>query len=232
MSVTIVPSTSALGDSGTADALATIRSFFNVDSIVITHWLVEVRKNYFIPLEYKLHVPLLGVRPYEAIPCDFGLSTDALEAGLRLPLHPMIEACLEQWRISHSHMASNSWRYLMFNLDKMMSDSGASSGSATPSAASAPTAGDAGVSTVEKDPSSDMEARLRKRLRKASVGQELAATTKLRVKELEAEIERMRIELESLKSQRMKFEQEVGLLRFSLDGLGMTELIWRGMFFC
>ncbi|RRT60836.1 hypothetical protein B296_00022858 [Ensete ventricosum] len=207
-----------------------MRSFFNVDSTVITHWLVEVRKNYFIPPEYKLHVPLLGVRPYEAIPCDFSLSTDALEAGLRLSLHPVIEACLEQWRISHSHMASNSWRYLV----AFLCECHVSGIRATKELfiACFRLIGDAGVSTVEKDPSSDMEARLRKRLRKASVGQELAAATELRAKELEAEIERMRIELESLKSQRMKFEQEVGLLRFSLDGLGMTELIWRGMFFC
>ncbi|RZS13492.1 hypothetical protein BHM03_00045092 [Ensete ventricosum] len=53
---------------------------------------------------------------------------------------------------------------------------------------------------------------------KASVGQELAAAAEQRVKELEAEIERMRTELESLKSQRRELEQEVRLLRSNLDG--------------
>ncbi|RZR84251.1 hypothetical protein BHM03_00011022 [Ensete ventricosum] len=108
VSVAIVPSSSALGDSGTADALAAMRSFFNVDSTVTNYWLVEVRKNYFIPPEYVRHVPLPGEHPYDTFPCGFGLSTHALEAGLRFSLHPMIEACLEQWRISPSQMAPNS----------------------------------------------------------------------------------------------------------------------------
>ncbi|RZS18255.1 hypothetical protein BHM03_00050487 [Ensete ventricosum] len=57
----------------------------------------------------------------------------------------------------------------MFNLENMNSDGGADSSSAAPSAANAPTAEDAGVSTVEKHPSSGVEASLRKRLRKAVV---------------------------------------------------------------
>ncbi|RWW25000.1 hypothetical protein GW17_00010679 [Ensete ventricosum] len=113
VSVAIVPSSSALGDSGIADALAMMRSFFNVDSIMTTRRLVEVRKNYFIPLEHELHVPLPGERPYDAFPCGLSLSTDAVEAGLRFSLHPVIEACLEQWRISPSQMAPNSWQYLL-----------------------------------------------------------------------------------------------------------------------
>ncbi|RWV92799.1 hypothetical protein GW17_00044792, partial [Ensete ventricosum] len=107
--VAIVPSSSALGDSRTVIALAVMRSYFNVDSIVTTHRLVEVRKNYFIPLEYELHVPLPRERPYDTSQCGFSLSTDALEAGLRFSLHPVIEACLEQWRISPSQMVPNSW---------------------------------------------------------------------------------------------------------------------------
>ncbi|RWV81936.1 hypothetical protein GW17_00056606 [Ensete ventricosum] len=111
VSVEVVPSSSALDDSGTADALVVMQSFFNVDSIVTTRRLVEVRKNYFIPLEYELHIPLPGERPYNAFSCGFGLSTDALEAGLRFSLHPVIEVCLEQWRISPYQMAPNSWRF-------------------------------------------------------------------------------------------------------------------------
>ncbi|RWW05117.1 hypothetical protein GW17_00031625, partial [Ensete ventricosum] len=94
VSMAVVPSISALGDSGTVDALVAVQSFFNVDSTVTTCQLVEVRKNYFIPLEYELHVPLPGKCPYDTFSCGFDLSTNALEAGLRFPLHPMIEACL------------------------------------------------------------------------------------------------------------------------------------------
>ncbi|RWW02594.1 hypothetical protein GW17_00034311 [Ensete ventricosum] len=57
--------------------------------------------------------PLPGEHPYDAFPCGFSLSTDAIEAGLRFSLHPVIEAYLEQWRISPSQMAPNSWRYLV-----------------------------------------------------------------------------------------------------------------------
>ncbi|RZS16608.1 hypothetical protein BHM03_00048622 [Ensete ventricosum] len=53
---------------------------------------------------------------------------------------------------------------------------------------------------------------------KASVAQELAAIAERRAKELEAEIKRMRTELESPRSQRRELEQEVGLLRSNLDG--------------
>ncbi|RWV78678.1 hypothetical protein GW17_00060306 [Ensete ventricosum] len=112
----VVPSMvkgAASDDTGAAEALAAMQLCFNVDSIVTARRLVKVRKHYYIPPEYELHVPLLGQRPYDAFPSGFGLSTDALEAGLRLPLHPVIEACLEGWRMSPSHMAPNSWRYLV-----------------------------------------------------------------------------------------------------------------------
>ncbi|RZR99254.1 hypothetical protein BHM03_00028768 [Ensete ventricosum] len=72
-----------------------MRSYFNVDSTVTIRRLVEVRKNYFVPPKYKLHAPLSGERPYDTFLSGFSLSTDALEAGLRFPLHPVIEACLE-----------------------------------------------------------------------------------------------------------------------------------------
>ncbi|RWV84931.1 hypothetical protein GW17_00053318 [Ensete ventricosum] len=41
------------------------------------------------------------------------ISVDALEAGLRFPLHPLIEECLRWWRISPSQVTPNSWRYLV-----------------------------------------------------------------------------------------------------------------------
>ncbi|RWW23549.1 hypothetical protein GW17_00012200 [Ensete ventricosum] len=196
VSMAIIPSSSALGDSGTANALATIQSYFNVDSTVATRRLVEVRKNYFIPPEYELHVPLSGECPYDAFSCGFSLSTDALEAGLRFPLHPVIEACLEQWRISPSQMAPNSFptkwnsRTVSSSIPALSVDEtelvkilrgilSVSTGMkdmneawlAEAGLSPAPRAGDVGVSTIEKRPSSRVEVGLRKRLRKVAAEQ-------------------------------------------------------------
>ncbi|RWW76619.1 hypothetical protein BHE74_00015278 [Ensete ventricosum] len=79
----------------------------NVDSSVTTRRLVEARNNYFIPPEYELHAPLPGERPYDVFPSGFSLSIDALEVGLRFPLHLVVEACLEGWQISPSQMAGS-----------------------------------------------------------------------------------------------------------------------------
>ncbi|RWW85369.1 hypothetical protein BHE74_00005951 [Ensete ventricosum] len=98
----------APANSGAVEALVAMQSCFNIDSTMTTRRLVEVRKNYYIPLEYELHVPLLGECPYDAFLSGFSLSTDALEVGLMFPLHPMIEACLDGWQISPSQMAPNS----------------------------------------------------------------------------------------------------------------------------
>ncbi|RWW73861.1 hypothetical protein BHE74_00018223 [Ensete ventricosum] len=43
----------------------------------------------------------------------FDLLIDALELGLRFPLHPVIEACPKGWHISPNQVAANSWRYLV-----------------------------------------------------------------------------------------------------------------------
>ncbi|RZS06101.1 hypothetical protein BHM03_00036703 [Ensete ventricosum] len=109
-STTILSSSggTAPANSGATEALAVIQSCFNIDSTMTTRRLVEVRKNYYIAPEYELHVPLPGECPYDTFPSDFSLPTDALEAGLRFPLHPVIEACLEGWQISPSQMAPNS----------------------------------------------------------------------------------------------------------------------------
>ncbi|RWW38257.1 hypothetical protein BHE74_00056522, partial [Ensete ventricosum] len=41
------------------------------------------------------------------------ISVDDLEAGLRFPLHPLIEEYLRWWRVSPSQVAPNLWRYLV-----------------------------------------------------------------------------------------------------------------------
>ncbi|RRT60087.1 hypothetical protein B296_00026435 [Ensete ventricosum] len=109
-SIAIISSSggATLADLGAADAFTAMRSYFNVNSTVTTHRLVEVRKNYFVPSEYELHAPLLGEHPYDTCPSGFNLSTDTLEVGLRFPLHPVIEACLKGWQISPSYMVGHS----------------------------------------------------------------------------------------------------------------------------
>ncbi|RWW53368.1 hypothetical protein BHE74_00040150 [Ensete ventricosum] len=69
----------APADPRTANTLVAMQSNFDVDSTVTTRWLVEVRKNYFIPPEYELHAPLPGERPYDAFSNGFSLSTDAFK---------------------------------------------------------------------------------------------------------------------------------------------------------
>ncbi|RZS25564.1 hypothetical protein BHM03_00058785, partial [Ensete ventricosum] len=75
--------------------------------------LAVIREWYDIPAEYGLHVPQPGQRPYSLDAPGMCISVDALEAGLRFPLHPLIEECLRWWRISPSQVAPNSWRNLV-----------------------------------------------------------------------------------------------------------------------
>ncbi|CAL9756063.1 unnamed protein product, partial [Musa acuminata subsp. burmannicoides] len=74
--------------------------------------LGPIRDRYSIPKDYELHAPRPGQCPHDPFPNGFGLTTDTLEAGLRFPLHSVIQECLHWWGISPSQMMSNSWRYL------------------------------------------------------------------------------------------------------------------------
>ncbi|RZR80551.1 hypothetical protein BHM03_00006598 [Ensete ventricosum] len=60
------------------------------NSTVSVESLVAVQKCYSIPNEYALYDPLLRKRPYHTYPERFSIFVDALEAGLRIPLHPVI----------------------------------------------------------------------------------------------------------------------------------------------
>ncbi|RRT40268.1 hypothetical protein B296_00043246 [Ensete ventricosum] len=75
-----------------------------------------IRERYSIPTEYGLHVPQPEQRPYSLDAPGMCISMDALEVGLRFPLHPLIEEYLRWWRISPSQVAANSWRYLVIFL--------------------------------------------------------------------------------------------------------------------
>ena len=94
-------------------ALEVMKSLHDSDSIVTAKLFGRVRDRYSIPSEYELHVPRSGQRANDPFPSGFRLTLDALEAGLRFPLHPVIEACFSWWRISPSQMAPNSWRNMV-----------------------------------------------------------------------------------------------------------------------
>ncbi|RWW74542.1 hypothetical protein BHE74_00017516 [Ensete ventricosum] len=67
------------------------------NSTVSVESLVAVQKCYSIPNEYALYDPLLRKRPYHTYPERFSIFVDALEAGLRIPLHPVIGNASAGW---------------------------------------------------------------------------------------------------------------------------------------
>ncbi|RRT33006.1 hypothetical protein B296_00048424 [Ensete ventricosum] len=85
----------------------------DLDTAVTEGSLAVIRERYNIPAEYGLHVPEPRQRPFSSDAPDMCISVDALEVGLRFPLHPLIEECLKWWRISPNQVAPNSWRRLL-----------------------------------------------------------------------------------------------------------------------
>ena len=94
-------------DEKAARALEALMWPHDHDSTVGESSLGLLRDCYGIPEEFVLHAP--EPRCFRG----FALTLDAFEAGLRLPLHPVIVSCISWWRISPSQMAPNSWRYLV-----------------------------------------------------------------------------------------------------------------------
>ncbi|CAL9173092.1 unnamed protein product, partial [Musa hybrid cultivar] len=76
---------SSSGDSTLADSKA---------STALQNLLSPIRDHYSIPKDYELHTPRPGQRPYDSFPNGFGLTTNALEAGLHFPFNPVIEEFL------------------------------------------------------------------------------------------------------------------------------------------
>ncbi|RRT62843.1 hypothetical protein B296_00015227 [Ensete ventricosum] len=96
--------------------LEVMKADHDLDTTVTEGSLAMIRERYSIPVEYGLHVPYPGQCPYSSDAPGMCISVDALEAGLRFPLHPLIEECLRWWRISPSQVAPNSWCYLVIFL--------------------------------------------------------------------------------------------------------------------
>ncbi|RWW61984.1 hypothetical protein BHE74_00030906, partial [Ensete ventricosum] len=93
--------------------LEVMMSDHDLDTTVTEGSLAVIREQYSIPAEYGLHVSQPGQRPYSLDALGICISVDALEAGLRLHFHPLIEEYLRWWRISPNQVAPNSWRYLV-----------------------------------------------------------------------------------------------------------------------
>ncbi|RRT45292.1 hypothetical protein B296_00032274 [Ensete ventricosum] len=98
--------------------LEVMMSDHDLDTAVTEGSLAVIREWYSIPTKYGLHVSQPGHRPYSLDAPGICISVDALEAGLRFPLHPLIEKCWRWWRISPSQVAPNLWRYLVIFLDE------------------------------------------------------------------------------------------------------------------
>ncbi|RWW28647.1 hypothetical protein GW17_00006865 [Ensete ventricosum] len=74
--------------------LEVVKECHDFDSAVTDGSLAAIWERYSIPEEYALHAPLLEQRPYNPGSPGLSILVDALEAGLRFPLHPIIEECL------------------------------------------------------------------------------------------------------------------------------------------
>ncbi|RZS22313.1 hypothetical protein BHM03_00055066 [Ensete ventricosum] len=94
-------------------ALEVMKSLHDFDSTICLESLGSVRRRFSIPNEYVLHAPRSGQRPYHPCPRGFNISINALEAGLKFPLHPVIGECLSWRRVSPGQIAPNSWRYII-----------------------------------------------------------------------------------------------------------------------
>ncbi|RRT84286.1 hypothetical protein B296_00000154 [Ensete ventricosum] len=113
-----VPESSSSGVMTAAEAkvlqaLEVMKSLHDFDSTICLESLGSIQKRFSIPNEYVLRAPRSGQRPYHPCPGGFSISIDALEAGLRFPLHPVIGEYLSWWQVSPGQIAPNSWRYII-----------------------------------------------------------------------------------------------------------------------
>ncbi|RZR98945.1 hypothetical protein BHM03_00028399 [Ensete ventricosum] len=93
--------------------LEVMKSCHDIASVISEEALESIQECYSIPEGSVLRAPSPEQRPYQPQPSEISISVDALEVGLRFPLHPTIVECLKRWRISPNQMAPNSWRYLI-----------------------------------------------------------------------------------------------------------------------
>ncbi|RWW50596.1 hypothetical protein BHE74_00043137 [Ensete ventricosum] len=87
-------SSSSLNEKASIALEAMLREY-DEDSVITESFLPMIRSRYHISTKYDLHVPDVGQRPFDSFLNGFGLSVDAFEAGMRLPLHPLVMSCLQ-----------------------------------------------------------------------------------------------------------------------------------------
>ncbi|RRT44262.1 hypothetical protein B296_00044343 [Ensete ventricosum] len=97
-------------DAKALQALEAMKSHHDFDSTISLKSLASIQKHFSILNECVLHAPGPGQWSYHSYPEGFSISIDALEVGLRFPLHPVIGECLGWWQIS-SHDARQSPNY-------------------------------------------------------------------------------------------------------------------------
>ncbi|RWW75745.1 hypothetical protein BHE74_00016192 [Ensete ventricosum] len=93
--------------------LEVMKADHDLDTTVTEGSITVIRGRYIIPTEFGLHVPQPEQRPYSSDTPGMCISMDALEAGLRFPLHLLIEECIRWRRISPSQVAPTLWHYLV-----------------------------------------------------------------------------------------------------------------------
>ncbi|RWW53918.1 hypothetical protein BHE74_00039540 [Ensete ventricosum] len=71
--------------------LEVMKADHDLDTAVTEGSLAVIRGRYSIPVEYGLHVPRPGQRPYSSDAPGMCITVDAMEVDLRFPLHPLIE---------------------------------------------------------------------------------------------------------------------------------------------
>ncbi|RWW39314.1 hypothetical protein BHE74_00055365 [Ensete ventricosum] len=82
--------------------LKAMKACHDLDSVVTEGSLAAIQERYNIPIEYGLHAPLPGQRPYSPEAPGLCISVDALEAGLGFLLNSTLEECLGWCKISPS----------------------------------------------------------------------------------------------------------------------------------
>ncbi|RRT74963.1 hypothetical protein B296_00020713 [Ensete ventricosum] len=109
--------------------LDVMKACHDIDSIVTEESLDAIQQCYSILGEYALRAPLPKQHPYNPSSSELSISVDALEAGLRFSLHPLIEECLGWWRISSSQDAEDVYRETYFSTPSYQFTTGGRGGS-------------------------------------------------------------------------------------------------------
>ncbi|RRT80483.1 hypothetical protein B296_00023678 [Ensete ventricosum] len=77
-------------DEKSSKALEVMLKEHDEDSIITKSSLPKIRATYRILGDFYIHIHGVGQHPFDPFLNGFSLSVDALEAGVRFPLHPLV----------------------------------------------------------------------------------------------------------------------------------------------